>query len=160
MMKNVFILLLFPLFCTAQDVFNPRTLQTEKGMKTYRWKRAILPASLSFASGAAWGLNQTLEHRNARFFHVFPNANHRFWGVDSWKNKYHNFDPAQGRNCVPVWFTDGKHLTASVTQTTMFAAGFCVAFGEKRKWWHYAADVGISFAAYSVGNALTYNLIF
>lgn len=141
-------------------VFNPRTLQTEPARDRYDWKHAILPASLCFVSGAAWGANQTLQHHNAEFFRVFPGANPRFWGVDSWKNKYRNFDPAQGRNAVPIWFTDGQHLTATINQTTAFAAGFCIAFGQPRKWWHYAADAGISFAAYSLGNVLAYNVIF
>jgi hypothetical protein len=156
----VFILLFFALLCNAQEVFSPRTMQTETARQKYNWRHAIAPAALSFVAGAAWGTNQTLEHQNAEFFRVFPNANERFWGVDSWRNKYHNFDPAQGRNAMPIWFTDGNHMTASATQITMFAAGICVGIGEKRKWWHYAADVGISFAAYSLGNILTYNIIF
>lgn len=143
-MKTIFLIFL-PLFCFAQK---------------YQWKRAILPASLSFAAGATWGTNQTLEHKNAAFFRVFPDANKKFWGVDSWKNKYHNFNPENGRNGTPIWFTDGKHLTASATQVLVFASGLTIGIGEKRKWWHYVADVGISFLAYSAGNWLTYNCIF
>ncbi len=126
----------------------------------YNWKRAIAPASLSFVSGASWGLNQVLEHRNAAFFRVFPDANVRFWGPDSWRNKYNRFNPEEGRNGTPIWLTDGKHLSATINQTTAFAAGVTIGIGRKRKWWHYAVDAGISFAAYSAGNALTYNLIF
>lgn len=126
----------------------------------YKWKRAILPASLSFFAGASWGTNQTLEHHNVQFFRVFPNANPRFWGVDSWRNKYNDFDPANGRSAVPIWFTDGKHLTASATQVLVFGAGLSIGIGEKRKWWMYAADIGISFAAYSLGNVLAYNVVF
>ena len=142
---KTFLFLLFPAMLTAQ---------------TYNWKRVILPASLSFAAGAAWGTNQTLVHHNAAFFRAFPGANRRFWGVDSWKNKYNDFDPAKGRNAVPIWFTDGQHLTASTTQVLVFGAGLSIGIGEKRKWWHYAADAGISFVAYSAGNALTYNVVF
>lgn len=126
----------------------------------YNWKRAILPASLSFAAGAAWGTNQVLEHRNAAFFRVFPGASRKFWGPDSWRNKYRDFNPENGRNSTPIWITDGKHLTASANQVLVFGAGLCIGIGEKRKWWHYVADAGISFAAYSVGNVLTYNIIF
>lgn len=126
----------------------------------YEWKRAILPASLSFAAGAAWGTNQTLEHRNAAFFRVFPNASERFWGVDSWRNKYNGFNPENGRNKTPIWFTDGKHLSASFTQVCLFGAGLSIGIGEKRPFWHYLADAGISFVAYSAGNWLTYNQIF
>ncbi len=126
----------------------------------YEWRHAIAPASLSFAAGAAHGTNQVLYHKNERFFDVFPNASRRFWGADSWKNKYNGFNPENGRNSVPIWITDGKHLTASFTQVSLFAAGVTVGIGKKRKWWHYAADIGISFAAYSAGNWLTYNQIF
>ena len=132
----------------------------EMSAQGYSLKRAILPASLSFAGGAAWGLNQTLEHQNAAFFRVFPDANKQFWGPDSWRNKYNGFNPENGRNSTPIWITDGKHLTASGTQVFVFAAGVSIGIGEKRKWWHYAADAGISFVAYSAGNWLTYNAIF
>lgn len=130
------------------------------GQTKYSLKRAILPASLSFAAGAAWGTNQTLQHQNAEFFKVFPNASKKFWGADSWKNKYNDFDPANGRNGTPIWFTDGKHLTASFTQVCLFGAGVSIGIGEKRPFWHYLADAGISFVAYSAGNWLTYNQIF
>ena len=143
-MKTAFFIIL-PLFAFSQP---------------YNWKRAILPASLSFASGAAWGLNQTLEHHNDRFFRVFPGANPRFWGPDSWKNKYNGFNPENGRNGKLIWLTDGKHLTASLNQVFAFGAGVSIGIGQKRKWWHYVADAGLSFAAYSAGNVLTYNLLF
>lgn len=156
----VFLFCTLAIACNAQGVFNPRTLQVEQPRQKYNWKHAIAPASLAFVSGAAWGLNQTLEHHNDRFFKVFPNASKRFWGPESWKNKYSDFDPANGRNRVPIWFTDGKHLTATIAQTTIFGAGVTIGIGQKRKWWHYVADAGISFAAYSAGNFLTYNLIF
>lgn len=147
-MKRIFktlILCIFPLFLQGQK---------------WQWKHAIAPASLSFVSGAAWGTNQVLEHRNEAFFKVFPDANKKFWGVDSWKNKYRNFNPENGRNSTPIWFTDGKHLTASATQVFVFASGTTIGIGEKRKWWHYIADAGICFVAYSAGNYLTYNQIF
>lgn len=143
---RVLILILLPLMANAQA--------------GYKWKRAILPASLSFAAGAAWGTNQTLEHKNADFFRVFPNASQKFWGVDSWRNKYNGFNPENGRNKTPIWLTDGKHLTASATQVFVFASGVTIGIGEKRKWWHYLADAGICFVAYSAGNYLTYNQIF
>lgn len=143
-MKTLF-LILFPLLLSAQR---------------YEWKRAILPASLSFVSGAAWGTNQTLEHHNERFFRVFPGASRKFWGPDSWRNKYIGFAPENGRNSTPIWFTDGKHLTATVNQVLVFGSWVTIAIGEKRKWWHYVADAGICFAAYSAGNWIFYDKIF
>lgn len=143
-MKTLFFVL-FPLCLFAQK---------------YDFKRAILPASLSFASGGAWGVHETLAHKNDKFFKAFPGASQRFWGKDSWQNKYKGGDPANGRNGVPIWFTDGKHLTATATQVFAFGAGFTIALGEKKPVWHYAVDVGISFAAYSLGNFVVYDLIF
>lgn len=126
----------------------------------YKWKRAITPAALSLAAGATWGTHETLTHKNSLFFKTFPGASRRFWGADSWKNKYTGGDPTKGRNGVPVWFTDGKHLTASVHHTLIFAAGVTVTIGAKRPTWHYLADAGISFVAYSLGNWLAREVVF
>lgn len=142
---TILIFALLPVFCAAQK---------------YDAKRAVLPATFSFFSGASWGLHETLAHKNDKFFKVFPGASQRFWGSESWRNKYKGGDPANGRNGVPIWFTDGKHLTATATQVFAFGAGFTIAIGEKRPAWHYLLDAGISFAAYSFGNFVTYDLIF
>lgn len=132
----------------------------EQTTAKYNCRNAIAPASLAFVSGTSWGVNQTLAHHNARLFRAFPKSSPEFWGPDSWKNKYWQFDPEQGRNSAPIWLTDGLHLPASINQTLLFGAGATVALGQKRKWWHCAADIGITSAAYTAGNALTYNLIF
>ena len=126
----------------------------------YNWKRAIAPAALSLAAGATWGTHETLMHKNALFFKAFPGASRRFWGADSWRNKYTGGDPLKGRNGKPVWFSDGKHLTASVHHTLIFAAGVTVTIGEKRPTWHYLADAGFSFGAYSVGNWMAREVVF
>ena len=147
-------------FATAIFASCSTAKKAEQPKDKYNYRRAIAPASLAFVSGASWGVNQTLEHHNSRFFRAFPKSNERFWGVDSWKNKYHEFDPSQGRNGTPIWFTDGQHLTASLNQTLIFGAGICIPIGKKRPLWHYAADIGITSAAYTLGNALTYNVIF
>ena len=136
------------------------TKKAERPKEKYNYRNAIAPASLAFVSGASWGVNQTLVHHNARFFRAFPKSNERFWGPDSWKNKYWQFNQDQGRNDTPIWFTDGPHLTASLNQTLIFGAGICIPIGKKRPIWHYAADIGITSVAYTLGNALTYNVIF
>ena len=126
----------------------------------YDWKRAVVPASLSFASGAAWGVNQVNAQHPEQMFTKYPNLNRKWWGPDSWKNKYRCGNPENGRNATPIWLTDAKHFTASVTQLTAFGAGVSIPISRRRgKWWHYAADAGISFASYSLGNYLTYNII-
>ena len=126
----------------------------------YEWKRAIVPASLSFTSGAAWGVNQVNAQHSEQMFAKYPGLSRKWWGPDSWKNKYVDFNPENGRNAVPIWFTDAQHFTASMTQITIAGAGVSVPLCRQRgKGWHYALDAGISFASYSLGNYLTYNII-
>lgn len=38
--------------------------------------------------------------------------------------------------------------------------GLQYRIGERRKWWHYAADAGICFAAYSIGFHGVYSVAF
>jgi len=99
----------------------------------YDWRRAIAPAALLLAAGATWSTHETLMHKNALFFKAFPGASRRFWGAESWRNKYTGGDPLKGRNGKPVWFTDGKHLTASVHHTLIFAAGVTVTLGRNAR---------------------------
>ncbi|TXH09140.1 MAG: hypothetical protein E6R03_17190 [Hyphomicrobiaceae bacterium] len=126
----------------------------QAGAQRYELRRAIAPAALSFAAGAAWGTHETLMHHNARFFEVFPRASRRFWGPDSWQNKYEN--PWY----VPVQVSDGKHLTATMHHVALFSAGVTITLGERRPAKHYLFDAGVSLAAYSLGNWLAYDLLF
>lgn len=146
-------LLLSSLFASAQ-LSESSTTKAPR----YNWKHALVPAGLMFAAGATWATHETVVHHNPQFFKVFPNASRRFWGPESWRNKYVDGVPEKGRNKTPVWFTDGKHLTASAHHTLLFAAGMTITLGEKRPVWHYALDVGISFAAYSAGNGLAWRV--
>jgi hypothetical protein len=133
-MKHL-IFLLLPILANAQG-YRPRSA----------------PLALSFVSGAAWGLHEKTAHHWPQFQARFPDANPRFWNpAVSWRNKYKNGEPEQGRNGVPIWATDAKHILATTNQTFI---------GQKRKWWHYAADAGLSFMAYSLGNKLTFNWIY
>lgn len=116
----------------------------------YNWRRAIAPASLSLVSGAAWGLHEATQHHWPQFKSTFPNANPQFWNPDeSWQ-----------RPIYMGYKFDAKHMLASSNQGLMLGAGITIAIGKKRPWWHYAADVGISFAAYSIGNEFTYNWLY
>lgn len=127
----------------------------------YNWRHAIAPASLSLVSGGAWGLHEKTMHHWPQFQDRFPGANPKFWNpAVSWTNKYRNWPEDKTRRRVPVFFTDAKHLLASVSQVSAFSAGACITLGDKRPWWHYALDVGISFAAYSAGNYITFNALY
>ena len=119
------------------------------------------PLALSLISGAAWGLHEKTAHHWPQFQKRFPNANPGFWNpAESWRNKYKGGEPGQGRNGVPICATDAKHILATTNQVFIFSAGATIFLGQKRKWWHYAADAGLSFLAYSVGNKLTFNWIY
>lgn len=139
MWRVVFLFLVFPVLVCAQG---------------YEWKRAVWPASFSFVSGAAWGVHETVVHHPDR---LPVGWNRQWWdGRVSWRNKYRNGDPGQGpayfgSTTFLVWTTDAKHLFGSVHRWTFFAAGVTVTIGERRPWWHYAVDAGVSFVAFSVG---------
>jgi hypothetical protein len=44
-------------------------------------------------------------------------------------------------------FTDAKHMSATVHRAAILGAGITIGFGERRPWWHYAADAVLGFAA-------------
>ena len=46
----------------------------------------------------------------------------RFWKQESWKNKYRNDDPMQGRTWWPVQLTDGWHLCKTIMVFAICAA--------------------------------------
>lgn len=150
-------------------VFSLYTLQSGYAQKL-QWKSLtkslIAPTSLSFISGASWGIHEKTMHQWGIFQAKFPNANPQFWNPsESWRNKYVGGNPDLGRKKiaglnVPVQFTDAKHLLASTNQIFGFAAGCTIFIGERKPWWHYAVKVGASFVGYSIGNAITYDWIY
>lgn len=165
-MKTIF-LFSFLLICgclSAQYAHSGKYIYTvpDKVVRMkYNAKRAIVPAVLSFVSGAAWGLHEVTAHHWPEFSRKFPKASPKFWNPAlSWQNKYVNWPEDKRRTAVPVFFTDSKHLLASTNQVFAFGAGVSIAIGERRPWWHYVADAGISFGAYTIGNAITYDLLY
>ena len=125
------------------------------------YKVKIYPLTLSFISGASWGLHESTAHHWDKFHNRFPNAKPKFWNPEiSWKNKYIDWPENQRRSLVPIFFTDAKHMLASTTQVSLFCAGITVTIGKKRPWQHYAFDSILSFASYSIGNYITYDLIY
>ena len=161
-MKQILCLIIcfFALTCSAQK---------------YNWKRAIAPASISFVSGASWGLHEVTAHHWSSVQTKHPGLNPRFWNpAESWKNKYIGGNPELGRTrfagvIIPAHITDAKHILASTNQLTAVGAGATIGFSigidigrnkdkkQRRPWWHYGVDAAISFAAYSAGNALFYS---
>lgn len=133
---------------------------------TYKPTRAVLPASVAFVSGMSNGLNQTLQHHYNSFERRFPNSDPNFWNPDvSWRNKYagglpENGERFPGSKTVFVFTTDAFHLTNTIHRTALFSAGCLVTIGEKRPWWHYALDIGITYTAHTAGFHLVYSVAF
>jgi len=156
----IFLISLHLCSLSAQNTPNPFVFEmgasprpSEKKVSSrvkYEWRRAIAPASLCFVSGAAWGLHEKTMHHWPAFHSTFPKANPKFWNpAVSWET----------RQYLGYKF-DAKHMLASTTQITGFGAGIVIGIGERRPFWHYVLDAGISFAAYTVGNAITYDLLY
>jgi hypothetical protein len=123
--------------------------------------RIGLKLALPFVSGALWGLHETLLHHWPHFAAKHPNANPHWWNpAESWRNKYRDRDPEQGRTGWPAQVTDAQHLLVLGHNATLFGAGVSIAVGKRRRWWRYALDAGASLVAYSAGNFLIYNLLY
>jgi len=115
-------------------------------------KKYIVPASLVFVAGGFEGAMDGLQ-----FHYDKPN---QFWNPDiSWKNKYKNNDPAQGktfRGKYLVFTTDGWHLM-KFGRNAFTMGAIVTAIGEKRKWWVYIVE-GLSYWTINrIGFSLVYN---
>lgn len=152
-MKNI-ILFLF-IFCALnlQAQYQPT--------KKINFKSAIAPSVLSFVSGACWGLHEKTMHDWTGFSDRFPNANPGFWNPQvSWRNKWKDGNPELGRNGKLVWTSDAKHILASSNQILAFGAGCTIVIGRKVKWQEYALRIVGSAVGYTVGNYITYDLLY
>lgn len=118
---------------------------------------------MAMASGAAWGVHETVVHHPNR---IPSGWNRQFWdNRESWRNKYAGGDPEGGAKYFGsttflAWATDAKHLFATAHRVTLFGAGAMLTIGEKRPLWHYAVNAGISFLAFSAGFHLAYTIGF
>lgn len=175
-LKAILIILLFPLFTSAQHLKslccpgNYKTIDNGKytqiwywsstdstivlptTAKKYKWKKQILPAALIFVAGGFEGAMDGLQ-----FHYDKPN---QFWNPDiSWTNKYKNNDVAQGKTFAGkymVFTTDGWHLMKF--GRNLFTAGtIAIKIGEeKKKWYIYIAE-GLSFW---LVNRVGFNLVY
>lgn len=161
-MKYASIFLLFTLI----SCHTPKraTLDTGREFNTsYRWQRAIVPVLFSGMSGAAYGVHETVVHHPDR---IPDSWSAQFWDNRvSWRNKYKYGNPQHGpaypgSTTLFVWTTDAKHLFGSLHRSTLFGAGICIGIGTRRPVWHYVADAGISFLAFTAGFHGSYSLIF
>ena len=120
-------------------------------------KKHIAPAAAVFVSGGFEGVMDHLQ------FHY--DGNNQFWQPDiSWKNKYKNGDPSQGktfRGKYLVFTTDGWHLMKFGRNLSLFT-GFAIYSGtfQKGKKWYWYAIEGLSYWAINrLGFNVTYNLL-
>lgn len=126
----------------------------------------VKPAMFAFQSGLANGLNQTLVHHYSSFSMKFPKANPIFWNPnESWKNKWKNGDPTQG----PAYLgsttflastTDAFHMTNTISRSNLLLAGMFITLGERKPWWHYLINVGVSSLAMNIRFHLPYTFVF
>ena len=109
--------------------FAERKTQVNKG---FQFKSEQPTLALLFLSGAANGLEDVLQFHYADFRQVHPNANEQWWNPElSWRNKYKNGDPAQGRRfpgstSVLVATTDAWHL-AKATRLLFMATALAIS---------------------------------
>jgi hypothetical protein len=133
--------------------------------KADRWKLSgnkLLTGGLMMLSGAAKGLNETLEFNWHGFAAVFPKANPKwFYPQQSFKNKYKDGDPAKGEkfplsSSVLVMFTDQYHLDNFIHRGALTAA-LVIKIGEgKKPFRHYLFDALYYTAAYQLGFGSVY----
>lgn len=156
------ILLLFCiLMCSCSQ--SRQTIDTGTEFQKYSWARAGAAGACAGISGAAWGVHESVVHHPDR---IPDGWNKGFWDARiSWKNKYENGNPAQGpafpgSTTIFSSITDAKHLFGSLHRQALFGAGLVLTIGDRRPWWHYALDAGISFAAFSIGFHGIYDIAF
>lgn len=158
-MKNIFFatILTFLCFTNVNAQFYGHRRNTHK----ISYKTAIAPTTLSFLSGAAWGLHEKTAHHWSDFAKRFPNANPQFWNPElSWRNKYIGGNPELGRNNKLIWTSDAKHILASSNQILAFGAGCTIFIGRKVSWKEYALRIAGSAVGYTVGNYVTFDLLY
>lgn len=160
-MKKIVLLLLLTAQLEAQNIF--QNLKTEG----FNFKKLGISAGISFVGGAANGLHETIYHHYPQFKAKHPQANDQFWNPqESWKNKYQDWDAGLtgeryfGSKTFLAWTTDAKHLLSVTSNASMVGATLVITIGEKKKWWVYAAEVGVNALARSAGFHLVYSGIY
>lgn len=150
-MKLIIFALLISLFTNAQK---PEPYK-------FRVKEHIVSGSLMILAGAADGLRDAVTYHNDRVLKGL-NVSPRFWGADSWRNKYKNGDPQQGEKfpgstSVFVFVTDAPHLLKFLDNFfTAGAISFKIVQGNKKRWYLYIAEA----AGYWILNRLAFTFVY
>lgn len=154
-MKPLLTLLLFiPLSSFCQD-----------SKYVFKLKEHIAPATGMFVAGMADGFRDACLFHNDRVLARIKGGE-RFFGPESWRNKYKNGDPLQGERFwgSSRWFaftTDAPHLLKFIDNFfTVGAISFKLVKGERRKWYIYIAEAAAYWLCNRLGFVLSYNVIF
>lgn len=163
MMRTLLLFFLITNYSCARRTTNLDTGLPGVRTEAVAYRPRLAPIGLALASGAAYGVHETVVHHPDR---IPASWDRQYWDARvSWTNKYAGGNPAGGEKfpgstTALAWLTDAKHLFGSTHRVTLFAAGVTVALGDRRPAWHYLADAGLSFAAFSIGFHGVYSLAF
>jgi hypothetical protein len=87
-----------------------------------------------------------------------------FWGSESWRSVYVGGNPENGFKSDFIRWTganDFYHFADDTRKIGYITGGVMIGIGTKAntKWWHYAVDFGISFAASAISKSAAYYYI-
>lgn len=162
-MKHVLITAAFCLLATAcfsqfqpqQNLPSPEHELALQKMELRNAKLFWIGTGLSFVSGFSYGAREVVQHKPWR---IPSDWNTEWWDTrESWKNKYFQRDPEQGRNRMPVMFTDAYHLSGTIHRWTTTGAGICVGLNTRNQdWKRMGLNLLWNFLAFQAGFTLTY----
>jgi hypothetical protein len=108
-------------------------------------------------AGTCKAVKDTLAHH----YHgsVFERLPTHFWGPDSWKNKYRDYDAGDHRPAVLVTFTDAWHLFGLLEHIGILCGG--LAGGMLAAWTRHRAPWAIAVGLLLwVGSSAIFHLLY
>jgi len=134
---------------------------------TYKITRTKIAGwSLCAVGGIADGLLEGYLHDGRTSFERKWNANKTgFFGSESWRMVYKLGDPEKGfKTPLHSWAgaLDFYHIADDTRKIGYMVGGVTLGIGgakTNQKWWHYAVDFGISFAASAISKSAAYYYI-
>jgi hypothetical protein len=134
---------------------------------TYKITRTkIVGWSLVAVGGAADGLLEGYLHDGRTSFErKWKVSKTGFWGSESWRSVYVGGNPENGFKSDFIRWTganDFYHFADDTRKIGYITGGVTLGIGGTKantKWWHYAVDFGISFAASAISKSAAYYYI-
>jgi len=135
--------------------------------KSYKITRTKIAAwSLCAVGGIADGLLEGYLHDGRTSFERKWDADKTgFFGSESWRMVYKLGDPEKGfKTPIHSWAgaLDFYHIADDTRKIGYMVGGVTLGIGgakTNQKWWHYAVDFGISFAASAISKSAAYYYI-